>query len=187
MNLTDFQTTIQALVKLATGYDNGHVIWQKQTRNRPSRPFVGLDILEDETSFFTEDTTEDASSPVPGAEINLIAKEHIELNVQVIVYTSDVTGTNNATNVARKIRGFFSRESTTTALGDIALVERAPVRDATIVLETEHEGRGVLGLKFRVADLEVETTTYIETVTVETTVEQSNGVPVVRTLEIERE
>jgi hypothetical protein len=183
MNLTDFQTAIQAQVKLATGFDNGHVIWAKQSRKRPSRPFIELDDLDDETTNFTEDSVADAAVPTPGAEIELTSKEHVEINVQVRVFSSDVTGSNNAFNVAKKIRAFFARESTTAALVDIALVSRDTVREASLVLETEYEGRAVLTLKFRVADLETETTTFIETATVETTIDQLGG-PVVHTLTI---
>lgn len=295
MDLSAFQTAIQSAVKLATGFDNGHVIWANQTRDRPTRPFVELAILEDATTNFTEDSATDNPAPTPpphgslvlggagsnyppglvvtagfgsptsnfsfsividgslsitwnptfnngaghppgwfrlgipvgytytqaiaaingynpailtasganagvitesfgdflkgGAwgldEILLTSKEHVELTIQARCFSSDVTGSNVAPNVARKIRRFFARESTTALLdvSSIALVERSPVRDATIVLSTEHEGRGILDLKFRVADLDTEATTFIETATVETTVEQTGG-PVVQTLTI---
>lgn len=175
MNLTTFQTAIQALVKTATGLDNNHVIWAKQTRKRPNRPFVELDDLDDTTTEMTEDTVDDNPSPAPGSEILLTSKEHNEINVQVRVFSSDVTGSNNAFNLAKTIRRFFGRESTTAGLGDIALVSRDVVRDATVVLETEYEGRAILTLHFRVADSDVESTTYIETATVKTTVRKPDG------------
>lgn len=185
MNYTAFQTTLQGLVKAATGFDNGHVIWQEQTRDRPSRPFVGLSIVTDQTNAFTEDSSEDNpdSDGNDGEEILLISREHVELTVQVIVYTSDIVGSSSASEIARKIRRYFGRESVTSALTPHALVDRGTVRNATIVLETEHEGRGVLDLTFRVADQDAEATTYIETATVETTVEQTSG-EVVYTQEI---
>lgn len=175
MDLTGFQNAIQAQVKAATGFDDSHVIWSKQTRDRPARPFVELDDLDNATNFFTEDTVSDTPGAPVGEEITLTSKEDVEITVQVRVFTTVVTGSSNAFNTAQKIRGWFSRDSVTSLLGDIALVDRDAVRDASIVLETEYEGRAILTLKFRVASLETETTTYIETPVVETTVTQTSG------------
>jgi hypothetical protein len=183
MNLTTFQTAIQALVKSATGFDDGHAIWANQTRKRPDRPFVELAHPEGASPFFSEDSVDDTPSPTPGNEITLTAKEHVEITVQVRVFSSAVVGSTNAFNLANAIRSFFSRESTTDALGEIALVARETVRDVSLVLETEHEGRAVFALTFRVANLDTETTTYIEHATVETTIAQTNG-NVVHTLTI---
>jgi len=173
MDLTAFQNAIQGLVKAASGTTT---IWAKQTRKRPNRPFVELDDIDsDDASMLTDDSVTDTVSPTPGHEITLTARGDTEITVQVRVFSSDITGSNNAFNLAQKIRSYFGRESATAALGDIALVERQTVRDATLVLETEHEGRAVFNLKFRVVDLETETTTYIEHAVVETTIAQTTG------------
>lgn len=306
MNLTDFQTKIQARIKAATGLDDGHVIWANQTRDRPTRPFVELAMLADETHAHPEhvEGTNPSGQPsqaafnaisgfpwfqpgsivravavgpvgntyvisvtaragagavvvtwnptgtvdIPGVpvldlncqsgttngvalaaaliawvaanpgivtlenvvgktspfvngngvvgtgqfsggttgnEILLTTRHQVELTVQVRAFSGEVVGSLSAPNVARNIRNYLGRDSVSVAFAadGIAVVDRGPVRDATIVLSTEHEGRGILDLKFRVADLDTETTTYIETAKVETTIEQSNG-NVTRTLTI---
>lgn len=171
----DFEDTIQGLVVDALQLDGSKVIWADQTRTRPERPFVELAVLDDETTAFTEDdVTETAGSPV-GEEITLSSKDHNELTVQARCFSGEVTGDNCAMNMARKIRKFFGRESTQSNLGEIALVSRDTVRGANLRLETEFEGRALLALKFRVAEVETETTTFIEVVTVQTTVSQTNG------------
>jgi hypothetical protein len=187
MDLTAFQTTIQNHVKLATGFTDAKVIWANQTRDRPARPFVELAILDDEMVGQEEHGQSDTPGAPAGQEVTLSTRYQVELTVQVRVFSSEVVGSNTGSNVARKIRNYFGRDSVNVALAapaiGVAVVDLGPVRDASIVLSTEHEGRGILDLKFRVADLDVETTTYIETATVETTVEQSNG-NVTRTLTI---
>lgn len=173
MDLKAFQDTIQGLAKQASGLQ---CIWAKQTRKRPVRPFVELDDLDnDDVSMMTDDSITNTPSPTPGHEITLTAKGQAEITVQVRVFSSEITGSSNAFNIAQAIRSFFARESATAGLGSIALVERGTVRDVTLVLETEYEGRAVFNLKFRVADPDVETTTYIEHATVQTTVAQTTG------------
>lgn len=181
MTLEDFENTIQGIVKAATGFDGGHVIWADQTRTRPSRPFVELDYVSETTTNFLEHTQEDTPGAPESEELTLNAREHLEPTVQMRVYSSAVVGNNSARNIARKIRAYFGRESVQSTLGDIALVNRNVVRDVSLVLETEHEGRAVIDMTFRVERIESETTTYIETAVVETTVEHSTG-NVVRTL-----
>ena len=180
----DFENTIQAIVVAATGFVGSKVIWADQTRDRPARPFVELAYVDESTTNFTEDSITDTVAPPAGQEITLSSKEHGEPTIQVRVFSSAILGSQSAKNIARKIRGYFGRESVQTTLGDIALVSRGSVQDISIVLETEHEGRAILDLKFRVARVETETTTFIEVAIVKTTI-PLNSVDIENTLTID--
>lgn len=186
MNLTTFQAAIQAQVKAMTGLNDGHVIWADQTRTRPTRPFIELGILDSTGTENTESSSEDNPAPVAGSEILLNTREDVTLTVQLIAFSRDIVGSSNAFNLLQTVRFAFGHDSVSEALGDIAVVDRGPVRNATIVLETEHEGRAICALQFRVANLDVETATYIETATVRTTVAQT-GDDVVRTITVSKE
>jgi hypothetical protein len=178
MNLASFQTAIQGVVKTATGYDGGHVIWANQTRDRPTRPFVELDIISSQATEYTEDSVSDTEGDpedIEGEEVTLTTREHVDITVQIRVFSNAVVGSTKAFNVAQQIRTVFARESTQSVLDPIALIDRGGVRDFTTMLETEHEGRAVLDIRFRVAEVDTETTTFIETATVQTTIAQTGG------------
>lgn len=185
MDLASFQTAIQARTKAALSFDGGHCVWANQTRERPTRPFVELDILSsDDLSEQGEFSQADNPSPTDGAEILLSVKHQLELTIQFRVFSSAVTGSSKAFNLAQTLRNFFDRESTIDALGAIAVVSRDAVQDISLVLETEHEGRAVFNIRFRVADVDTESATYIETAVVKPTVTQTSG-PIEHTLTID--
>jgi hypothetical protein len=185
--MAGFEDAIQARVKAALTFDGGHVIWANQTRDRPSRPFVELALLTDddlsEQGEYSQEDNPDSTGN-DGEEILLNVKHQVELTVQFRVFSSAVTGANRAFNLAKRVRDFFDRESTIEALGAIAVISRDNVQDASIVLETEHEGRAVFNIRFRVADIDTETATYIETVKVKPTVIQTDG-PIESTITID--
>lgn len=183
MTFEDFENAIQAQVVAATGFSGSKVVWANQTRDRPARPFVELSQLNEETTNFTEQYQADTVGSPSGEELTLYSKEHVEPTIQVRVFSNDVTGNDNAKNVAKKIRAYFGRDSTQVALGEIAVVNRGTVRDMSLVLETEHEGRAILDLKFRLSQIEEETTTYIQTVTVETNVTSTDETTTVLSFE----
>ena len=168
--LEAFENAVQAQVVAATGFSGSKVIWANQTRDRPTRPFVELAFLKEETTNFTEQYQADTVGSPEGEELTLYSKEHVEPTIQVRVFSNDVVGNNTARNIAKKIRAYLGRDSVQYALGAVAVVNRGTVRDISLVLETEHEGRAILDLKFRLSQIEEETVTYIQTVTVETNV-----------------
>ncbi len=182
MNFSAFETAVQSQIRAASGLAT---IWANQTRDRPARPFVELNVLETQVSDHDEESFGDNPSPTPGAELITTSKQHVEVRVQVRVFSSAVVGNSRAANVAQTIRSRLSFDSVAEVLwaADVAVIERGNVRDATIVLESEHEGRAVFDIRFRVGVWETETTTYIEAAEIETTVEQTTG-PVVSTFTV---
>lgn len=180
MNLGAFEVALVTEVKRATGLANGKVIWANQTRDRPIRPFIELAVTESSAgSPHSESAISDTVPSTPGNEITLTTKDHADLTVQLRAFSAEVTGSNKAFNLLDKVRQHFGKESCIEALEvlpeAIAVVDRGVVQDATIVLETEHEGRAIFTLRLRVADVTTETTTFIQETVVETKVTQTNG------------
>lgn len=188
MNLGALEIALVTEVKRATGLANGKVIWANQTRDRPVRPFVELALTESRvSSTHSESYVKDTVPSTPGNEITLITRDHVDLTVQLRAFSADVVGSNKAFNILDKVRQHFGKESCVEFLDTlpdpIAVIDRGSVQDATIVLETEHEGRAISTLRLRIADVSTETTTFIQEAVVETTVQETNG-NVVRTLTV---
>lgn len=180
MNLGALEIALVTEVKRATGLPNGKVIWTNQTRDRPLRPFVELAVTESSTgSSHSESAVSDTIPSTAGNEITLTTKDHVDLTVQARAFSAEVTGSNKAFNLLDKVRQHFGKESCLEVLEGlpeaIAVVDRGVVQDATIVLETEHEGRAVFTLRLRVADVTTETTTFIQEAVLENTVTQTSG------------
>lgn len=180
MNLGAFEVALVTEVKRATGLASGKVIWANQTRDRPLRPFVELSVTSSRVnSSHSESSVADSVPSVAGAEITVTTTDHLELTVQLRAFSSEVTGSSKAFNLLDKVRQHFGKESCIEVLEglpeSIAVVDRGIVQDATIVLETEYEGRAVSSLTLRVADVTSETTTFIQETVVETTVTQTSG------------
>lgn len=176
-----FEGAVQACVVAATAFPGSKVIWANQTRTRPARPFVELYVTEDRTHEHSEHAVRDNPAPLAGQEIFIDLTDHRDLTVQMRAFSSEVTGSLKAMNVANQIRRYFHTEACQAGLGDIAVVDRGPIRDATLVLESEHEGRAILDIVFRLGDLFSEATTYIQQVVTETTITHTSG-DVVRTI-----
>lgn len=102
--------------------------------------------------------------------------DHDELEVQLVAFSGDVTGDSTAKNILRTVRNKLGSDRAQSDLGDVALVTRGSIRDATIVLENEFEGRAILALTFRASDVNEETEQSIETVIVERTLTLEDGV-----------
>lgn len=188
MNLGAFEIALVNQVKLASGLAAGKVIWANQTRDRPVRPFIELTVLSSEVaSTHSESGVSNNPTPTAGNEIILTTTDHVDIRVQMRAFSAEVTGSNKAFNLLDKVRQHFGKESCIETLSNlaesIAVVDREAVADATIVLETEHEGRAVWNVRLRVADVTTETTTYIQETVVETTVTQTSG-DVVRTITV---
>lgn len=176
MDLGAIETLIQTQVKAALGYDNGHVIWANQTRDRPTRPFVELFNADSRNVSPHAELFEGANpSPSAGAEVLLESTDHCVMRIELRVFSSAVTGSNKAFNLAQKIRSHFGKQATIDAMGDVAIIDRENVQDISIMLETEHEGRAVFTLTFGVVNVEQETTTYIEEAVIKTTIPQQSG------------
>jgi len=188
MNLGAFEIALVTEVKRATGLADGKVIWANQTRDRPLRPFIELAVTDSTvTSTHSETYVQDTVAPTPGNEITLVTRDHVVLGVQLRAFSAEVVGSNKAFNLLDMVRLHFGKESCIEFLAGqseaISVIERGRIQDATVVLETEHEGRAVSSLRLQVADVSMETTTYIQEAIVETTVEETDG-PVTRTLTV---
>ncbi len=172
MNYGAFQQAIQNQVKAALSYDGSKVIWSDQTLDRPARPFVELSVLSfrDLSHHSMHGVIDNPDSDGDdGEEILLQTTDHLELTVQTRIFSAAVVGDLAPMNLAQKIHSFFGRETTNDALQDIAIVSRENVQNASLVLETKYEGRAIFNIIFRVAVVDTEATTYIETAPVETT------------------
>jgi len=188
VNAENFENAIVAEVKRATGLADGKVIWAHQSRDRPARPFIELRYVSDEAAgSASESYVTDTPSPTPGNEITLTTVDHTDFSVRLTAFSAAVRGAGSAREMLRTVRKHFGKESTVEAFSvlpePIAITERSAVSDASIVLETEFEGRAFSTLNLRVADVSTETTTYIETVIIETTITQTTG-DIVNTLTI---
>ncbi len=178
MNMTAFENAIAKRVTAEAGLSVGKVIWAKQTRARPQRPFIALDILESSNpgqgseQRTIENPDWDSDTDTENLDALKISNiDHPELTVQLTAYSNEVTGDSRAANVLERVRVKFGSDRATADLGDIAVVNRGNVRDVSLVLENEYEGRAVLAIVFRVADENVEDAGVIEIVEVETTID----------------
>jgi len=162
-----FQTVERAIQQQATTATGLTCIWENQSRTRPARPFVSMNIVNMESVSTIGDTL-DNPTPSAGAEILVRTTDHLEFTVQFNVYTADIVGVNAARYRAHKLATHFDKETTIDALDltspeTIAVVGRSPVVDSTTVLETEYEGRASVTITFRTAVTFDDAVTYIET------------------------
>lgn len=100
--------------------------------------------------------------------------DHKDVTVQLIAYTSEVTGNNRAYALLNRVHRKLGSERAQDAFGDIAIIGRRTVRDVSVELENESEGRAVMALDLRFNDTNAETANMFETVEVETTIERTN-------------
>lgn len=177
--MTAFENAIATRVLAESGLSTGQVIWAKQTRKRPARPFIALDILDSgavnnqgSEQRTVQNPDWDPDTDTENLDALLMSNiDHPELTVQMTAYSSEATGDTRAFNVLEKVRAKLGSDRATADLGDIAVVNRGNVRDVSLVLENEYEGRAVLAVIFRVADENVEDAGVIEIVEVETTID----------------
>ncbi len=177
MKMDEFENAIAAAVIRESGLPTGKVIWAKQTRARPARPFIALTLMDDQgNNQHSEQSIAvnpdwDPDTDTENLDALLLSNvDHPDLTVQLIAYSTEATGSSRAFNILERVRVKLGSDRATTDLGTVAVVSRGTVRDVSDVLENEYEGRAVLAITFRVADVNVENAGIIETVEVEDTI-----------------
>ncbi len=173
MEMTPFQLAIYTATAAAA--PGVKVIWSKQTRERPARPFIELETIDDiSLNDQPEESQEDNPDSTSYAdELLLHYKEHVETTVQFRVFTSAVTGNGKALAVAKRVRGFFGRAQTQQDLDPITVITRERVQDASFVLDTEYEGRAVMNMRFRSTDIDTDTAGTITSLEVQTILDEA--------------
>lgn len=185
MDIDDFEDAIVERVVIESGLPAGKVVWAKQGRKRPLRPFIVLDYAEDNTNQASEQRVEenpdwDGDTDTENLDALLLSNiDHSDIVIQMIAYSVEPTGLSRAVNILKRVRAKLASDRVTEALGDIAVAHRGNVRDVSDVLENEYEGRAVLAITFRVADVNVEEAGVIEIVEVETSIERTSEATVI--------
>lgn len=169
MNWVNFENGIQARVVAATGLATTKVIWENQNVDRPARPYVSMNIESAEESSPSQDViTYDNPVPTAGSEILIKNISQQVVEIRLTAFTTEVIGDSSARALLQKVRMHLSSESAQSALcalvEPIGVLTTSNVQDASIVLETEVEGRAILTVRVMVGDENVEANTYIETV-----------------------
>ncbi len=181
MDQDDFEDAIIKQVVAESGLPAGKVVWSKQGRGRPARPFIAVDYVEDTSNQFSEQRIEenpdwDGETDTLNVDALLVSNiDHIDAAVQLMAYSVEP---GDAVTILKRVRIKLASDRATEALGDIALVHRGNVRDVSDVLENEYEGRAILAVTFRVADVNVEEAGVIEKVETETTLTLPDGTTV---------
>lgn len=168
MNWTNFEDAIQARVVAATGLPGAKVIWENQNKARPLRPFIALRIDDAESLGEAETKVTNNPAPSSGQEILLTTRSQNRVQLTVTCFTTSTSGDSSARAYLKKLQMYLSHPSCTATLNGLAepigILTASSVQDASIVLETDIEGRAVMTVVCLVADAFTEATTYIETV-----------------------
>lgn len=181
-NWTAFENAIQAQVAAAAGLTPSNVVWSFQSRDRPSRDFIRLEIdrIESQNSVTPEESTTDNPTPTTGAEILRSSEEQIDFTVNVHFFSGVSAGVGAARSRLSTILRYLGTERVTDALAEslLALVDCGPVSALPVVLDVEFESRAVAALSFRAVDGFTEAGGYIATVPYTTTFLHADGTPV---------
>lgn len=173
-NWTAIENAIQAQVVAASGLAASNVIWSFQSRSKPTRDFIRLELdsIESQNSVTPETSTIDNPTPSAGAEIVSSSEEQIDFTVEIHFFTGVSGGTGSARSRLATILRYMSAEEVTTALdaSGVALIDCGPVTALPVVLDAEYESRARATLALRTVDGFRKTATYIQTAAWTTTI-----------------
>lgn len=168
MNWVNFENAIQARVVAGSGLTGSKVIWENQNKQRPARSFIAMRVESVEAAGQSESKVTNNPTPSAGQEILLTSRGMQRVELVLTAFSTDTIGNSSARALLQKVKLYLSHDSCTATLNDLAepigILSTSGVQDASIVLETEIEGRAVLTVVCMVADEYTEATTYIETV-----------------------
>jgi hypothetical protein len=170
-------TAIQAWIVAALPISAAQAIWSDQNTPQPSYPYVTLKRsgfsesgLLDETRE-TTDLTQDA-----GEEIELLTTGPREITLAVTAHTDPAQGSYdnpnaNATALLSLAQSSLGQRSVLDAFdtAGIAIVERLPVEDTSVVVNGEWLSQAAMDVRLRVVSNMTEDTGYIDKVKITST------------------
>jgi hypothetical protein len=161
---TTLEDRIQAWVTAAV--TPAPVIWDRQARPQPGIPYLTLRLTMTGgvTGAVGEIHPEYAPDGPAGAEVTLASIHHHEYSIRVQAFASTPR---EARSLVLAVHDRAYRESGKEALRvddpPIALASCGAVQDLGALVDTDWQGRAVLDLAFRVADVDpTDRVTYIE-------------------------
>lgn len=169
MDIAATVAAVRTWVMAGTGLPTGSVIIADQDGPRPAKPYATVKLASIAAlGAYDESKHEYDAGADPGEEITITTGGHRELVVSVNVYTPASTGSAGALAFAMKLRSAASSETTTTAMqaAGASLFDVGQVRDLSAIDRTKFEGRAQLDARLYTTDSTSETTTFIESVTV---------------------
>lgn len=179
----DLENLLTAEIIRATALPPGKVIWSNQTRNRPASPFIELDIVSIDPDKSYDQVITDTPDPAPvGEEVTLTSRFTAGFTLAIRAYSKDVVGIGRASNLLAKVRQHFNRTQTLERLRTdtvyLAYIDGSPVLDSSELLEIEDESRASTSLRFSTGTTTTDRVTYIEKVTLNTTLDRLTDVQV---------
>jgi hypothetical protein len=174
VNFTTLENAIQNQVAAVSGLAGSRVIWRDQGDAIDKGVQVGKETdsitLRMENFRGLASATPEASitdqAGDPEEELGLTNTVHTEFTVEIQYFSMSKTGEDSAFARLSAVRNGLLRETITDALeaGGVSLVDCDNVQNLPSVLETQFQSRAVCQCRFRVADIDTERVTYIETV-----------------------
>lgn len=149
---------------LSFSADYPGVVWDRQKAPPPGTPYVTLRLAGPGASDFSEDqTVYDPAGPA-GQEMEERTIHHDVYALRVQTYARTPA---EARALAKSVRTAAHSDSRRAELRDsvpsIVVAEVGALQDVGTLLDTEWQGRYALDLTLRVADVDTERTTYIQT------------------------
>jgi len=166
--------TIEDAIATWVALGGAAVAWAEDDGPRPAKPFVSMHV--DGIARIGQDWTDiqDAAAPVAGAEIEHLVRGTRSLTLTLQCFASSPTGTLAAVGILEKIITAARLPTARAALNDAKLGVSAigPVRSiGKVINSADFEPRAVVEVTLFTVAEQVETSTYIETVETEGTVE----------------
>jgi hypothetical protein len=175
MTETELEDALRARVAAAVAptVSDAKVIWDRQRGQRPAAPFVELRLVgpagysgaaPDWQHEYDPDVAHGGTSAVDGGEVVEKTINHHDYELRVQTYAADQR---SARSVMLLIHDAFYQRSTRDALraaGGIAVADVGALQDVGALLQTDWEGRAVMSIQIRVADMLTERTGYVATV-----------------------
>jgi len=163
------EDAIRKWVRDASRLADGQVIWSDQDGPRPLGVFITI-RLGDLLPLGAVDETATDYDPTggPGEEIVTTVRGVREFPVSIQCFGTDTVGRDTARALLSRVQTALGLPSVREALGTVGLspFDAGQVRNLSVILDAQFEGRALLEVRFYVVEEMTERTTYISTVEV---------------------
>jgi hypothetical protein len=174
MSWTDVEDALHDAVAAGAGLSGSSVVWANQGGPRLARPFLTVRRSGPQELGSTAIVRKDYDNTAPaGTEVQTRVRRQLSFTLSVQAFTTALTGTANAVALLDAVQAQMRKRAQLDAFRavGIALEDAGTVQDLSAVLQTDFEGRAAVDMTFRIASETLETTGYIETVNVATTLD----------------
>ena len=179
---TAINNALHAWIVSALSIAAARVIWAKQNLPQPAYPYIvlGHDGLATEGTLDEKIATTDLEQPA-GEEIELLTTGPREFTLRVTAHVDQGTGAYDsdaqATALLTRAQSSLGQRSVLDGLsaGGVAMIERLPVLDTSVVVNGEWSSQAALDVRFRVASQMTERIGYIDKVQLSSTIDDADA------------